>query len=191
MSALFRWISQVFAVTWLNLKNLRERAGASLATVVGVAGVVMVFVGVLSMAVGFRETMVSAGRDDGVIVLRGGATGEMSSGLALEETRIISDAPGLLRPTQAALTSSEVFVIIDLPLRRSGTDANVPLRGVGPQAFDVRGQIELVEGRMFEPGRHEVIVGQTAQAQYEGLELGRTNRWGQAEWTVVGAAALP
>ncbi|MEM1247511.1 MAG: ABC transporter permease [Acidobacteriota bacterium] len=186
MTRLFRWLSQVVAVTWLNLRNLRARAGASLATVVGVAGVVMVFVGVLSMAVGFRETMVSAGRDDGVIVLRGGSTGEMSSGLALEETRIISDAPGLLRPTQASLTSSEVFVIIDLPLRSTGTNVNVPLRGVGSSAFDVRGTIEIVEGRMFEPGRNEVIVGKTAQAQYATLDLGSTSRWGQAEWTVVG-----
>jgi len=186
MRTLVNWLAQVVAVTWLNVKNIPERLGASAATVVGVAGVVMVFVGVLSMAVGFRKTMVSSGPDDGFIVLRGGATGEMSSGLALEETRIISDAPGILRGSGGPLASSEIFVILGLPKRDTGTDVNAPLRGVGPEAFAVRGNVEIVEGRTFEPGRNEVIVGRIAQREYEGTEVGTTARWGQADWTIVG-----
>ena len=189
MGGLFSWLAQVGAVTWLNLKNVRQRPGASLATVVGVAGVVMVFVGVLSMAVGFQRTLESTGRDDGVIVLRGGATGEMSSGLTLEETRIIGDAPGILSNAEGRVASAEVFAIVGLPKRSTGTDVNVPMRGVDQQAFAVRESIELVEGRRFEPGRNEVIVGTTAVREFEGLELGSKLNWGEVEWTVVGIFA--
>ena len=189
MGGLFSWLAQVGAVTWLNLKNVRQRLGASLATVVGVAGVVMVFVGVLSMAVGFQRTLESTGRDDGVIVLRGGATGEMSSGLTLEETRIIGDAPGILSNAEGRVASAEVFAIVGVPKRSTGTDVNVPMRGVDQQAFAVRESIELVEGRRFEPGRNEVIVGTTAVRQFEGLELGSKLNWGEVEWTVVGIFA--
>ncbi len=189
MGGLFSWLAQVGAVTWLNLKNVRQRLGASLATVVGVAGVVMVFVGVLSMAVGFQRTLESTGRDDGVIVLRGGATGEMSSGLTLEETRIIGDAPGILSNAEGRVASAEVFAIVGVPKRSTGTDVNVPMRGVDQQAFAVRESIELVEGRRFEPGRNEVIVGTTAVREFEGLELGSKLNWGEVEWTVVGIFA--
>ena len=189
MGGRFSWLAQVGAVTWLNLKNVRQRPGASLATVVGVAGVVMVFVGVLSMAVGFQRTLESTGRDDGVIVLRGGATGEMSSGLTLEETRIIGDAPGILSNAEGRVASAEVFAIVGLPKRSTGTDVNVPMRGVDQQAFAVRESIELVEGRRFEPGRNEVIVGTTAVREFEGLELGSKLNWGEVEWTVVGIFA--
>ena len=186
MGSFFNWLSQVGAVTWLNVKNIRERVGASIATVVGVAGVVMVFVGVLSMAVGFQKTLAATGRDDGVIILRGGATGEMSSGLAYEETRIISDAPGIMKIGDDRLVSSEVFVIVGVPKRSTGTDVNVPLRGVQKAAFQVREEFDIVEGRNFEWGRNEVIVGQAAAKEYVGLDVGTTMRWGEAEWHVVG-----
>ena len=83
----------------------------------------------------------------------------MSSGLVRGETRVISDAPGIARGSNGSLASAELFVIINLPKRSTGTDANVPLRGVESAAVPVRGNVNLVEGRMFEWGRNEVIVG--------------------------------
>jgi putative ABC transport system permease protein len=110
----------------------------------------------------------------------------MTSGLGRAETRTIADAPGLARDASGPLASAELFVIISLPKRSTGTDANVPLRGVSPAAFGVRGNVEMVAGRRFEAGRNEVIVGAGAARQFAGLDLGKTIRVGRNEWSVVG-----
>jgi len=186
-SRLLSWFRQTLAVTWFNLFNLKERIGSSAATVVGVAGVVMVFIGVLSIAAGFRATMASTGDPENVLVLRSGSDSEMTSGLSLDETKIVADAPGLARsPSGTPLASAELFVIVDVPKIGTDTPANVPFRGVGPNAFEVRGDFELVEGRLFDSGRNEIIVGRAAVGQFEGLELGSEQRWGENVWTVVG-----
>jgi putative ABC transport system permease protein len=178
--------TQIGAVTLLNLRTIGERRGASLATVFGVAGVVAVFVGVLSIGEGFSATMKSGGRDDVAMVMRSGNDSEMMSGLARENTDIVKQAPGVLRDAQGPVASAELFVVINVPKRSTGTDANVPLRGIQANGLAVRGSVKIVEGRMFEPGRNEVIVGRAAAREFKGLDLGTTNRWGQNEWTVVG-----
>jgi putative ABC transport system permease protein len=184
--AMFNWISQIAAITFANLKTLPERRGAAIAAAVGIAGVVTVLVGVLSIAEGFRRAMTISGSPDVAIVLRSGSDSEMTSGLTREDTRTIADAPGLARDAEGPLASAELFVIITLPKRSTGTDANVPLRGVSPAAFSVRGNIEMLAGRRFGLGRNEVIVGAGAARQFAGLDLGKNIRVGQNEWTVVG-----
>lgn len=183
------WLSQVVAVTWLNLRSLGERSGSSLVAVVGFAGVVAVFVAVLSIAEGFGRVMSSGGSRDVAMVLRGGSDTEMSSGLSLEQTRVIKEAPGVLRDADGAVASAELFVVIDVPKRATGTSANVPLRGVQPAAFAVREGFEIVEGRSFTEGRNEVIVGRAAAGQFAGLEVGNRLRWGENTWEVVGIFA--
>lgn len=183
---MFNWFSQVAAVTWLNLRTIGERRGASLAAIFGVAGVVAVFVAVLSIAEGFRRTMTSTASPDTAIVLRSGSDSEMMSGLGRETTRIIADAPGVRRAAQGPVASAELYVVVDLPKRSTNTDANVPLRGVQPGAFVVRDEIEIIEGRRFQEGRNEIIAGKAAAAEFAGLEVGNRLRWGQNEWTVVG-----
>ncbi len=180
------WLFQTFTVSAFNLRNLGQRLGSSLSTVVGVAGVVLVFVAVLSIAAGFTRTLTSTGDAESVIVMRSGATDEMSSGLSGDNAKIIGDAPGVLRGDSGPMSSAELYVIVDVPKVGTNTPANVPLRGVSAPAFDVRRNIEIVEGRMFEPGRNEIIVGRAAADQFVGLELGDRNRWGENEWTVVG-----
>lgn len=183
---MFRWLSQVAMVTWVNLRSIPQRRGSSIATVVGVAGVVIVFIAVFSIAEGVRHAMMSTAAPDTAIVLRSGSDSEMMSGLLREDTRIIADAPGVLRGPDGPVVSSELYVIVDLPKRATGTDANVPLRGVQPGAFGVRDEIEIVEGRRFEPGKNEIIVGRAAASQFAGLDLGNRLRWGENEWEVVG-----
>jgi putative ABC transport system permease protein len=97
--------------------SIPQRRGSVVAALFGVAGVVAVFVGVLSIASGFKRAMTSSGDPAGAIVLRGGADGEMASGLGLDETRIIGDSPGVARTTDGSLASAELFVIINLPKR--------------------------------------------------------------------------
>ncbi len=183
---MLNWLSQISSITAANLKSLPERRGAAFAAAVGIAGVVAVLVGVLSIAEGFRRAMTISGSPEVALVLRAGADAEMTSGLSREQTRLIADTAGLARNAAGPLASAELFVIINLPKRSTGTDANVPLRGVSPAAYDVRGNLQLVEGRRFEPGRNEVIVGAGAARAFSGLELGNTIRVGQNNWTVVG-----
>ena len=180
------WFSQVTAVTAFSLRSIGQRRGAVLATAVGVAGVAVVFVGVLSIAAGFRGTMQASGAPDVAMVMRTGADSEMTSILSREDTQLIAEAPGLARTGGAAQSSPELFVIINLPSRKTGSDANVPLRGVGPAAFTVRDNVKLVAGRRFEPGRNEVIVGAGAARAVAGTEVGTKIRLGTIEWDVVG-----
>lgn len=186
MRGLLGWFSQVAVVTMLNLRTLRQRATSSMVAVVGIAGVVAVFVAMLSMAAGFRKTMASTGSPDTAIVMRSGADSEMVSGLALEDTRLIGDAAGVRRGESGPLASAELFVIVDLPKKSTNLTANVPLRGVGPNAFAVRPNVRMIAGRRFETGRNELIAGRGAAGQFAGLDVGRTLKFGQSEWVVVG-----
>ncbi|HXH05692.1 MAG TPA: ABC transporter permease [Vicinamibacterales bacterium] len=181
-----RWLVQSVSVTLLNLRSLPNRLGSSLVAVIGIAGVVIVFVAVLSIGEGFRAAMRAAGAPDRALVMRAGSDSEMTSILTGDDVRIVADAPGVARGATGALASPELFVVVDVPKRSTGTPANVPLRGILPEAFDVRREASIVEGRRFQPGRHEVIVGRAASRQFSGLELGRTVRWGRTEWTIVG-----
>ncbi|MGZ5440649.1 MAG: ABC transporter permease [Thermoanaerobaculia bacterium] len=181
-----RFFAQTAALIGFNMRTLPARKGSAAAAIVGIAGVVAVFVGLLSIGQGFRRTMTIAGSPDTVFVLRTGADSEMASILSREEARIIAEAPGVARKNGEALVSPELFVIVNLPKRSTGTDANVPLRGVEQTAFDVRDEIKIVEGGNFAPGRNEVIVGRGAQQQFAGLDIGSELAFGQNRWRVVG-----
>ncbi len=183
---MFNWISQVFAVTRFSMLSLPQRKGSSAAALLGIAGVVAVMVGVLSIAQGVLKTMQSSASETNAIVLRSGADSEMMSGLSGDDTRLIAEAPGVARDSAGALASPELFVIINLPMRSTGTDANVPMRGVQATAMSVREGFRLIEGRMFEWGLNEVIVGSGAKQQFAGLEIGSSILVGQELWPVVG-----
>jgi putative ABC transport system permease protein len=183
---MFNWFSQIIAVTHVNLRSIPERIGAVLTAAVGIAGVVAVFVGVFSIAEGFRAALKVTGSPDIAIVLRDGADTEMTSGLGRDEARLIEDAPGIARGTNGPLASAELFVIINLPKRTTRTDANVPFRGVGQAAIAVRGDVKIIQGNPFQSGRNEVIVGVGAARAFAGLEVGNKIRIGQNDWDVVG-----
>src|SRR5258708_7172051 len=110
---MINWLSQIAAVTWFGLGTIPRRKGSAIATACGIAGVVAVFVGVLSIAQGFRSAVTSAGRDDIAVVLRDGANNEMSSGLGRDDVRLVKDAPWVARKNERPVASAELFVIID------------------------------------------------------------------------------
>ena len=186
MNGPLNWISQVVSVSAFNLRTLPQRIGSSLTAALGIAGVVAVMVGVLSIGQGILRTMERSSSPDNVIVLRSGATSEMMSGLGGEDTRFIAEAPGIARDAEGPLASPELFVIINLNKRDTGTDANVPLRGITRQAPRVHDGFRMIEGRMFEWGLNEVVVGVGAQREFEGLELGSSIEVAQEKWPVVG-----
>ncbi|MGE3276797.1 MAG: ABC transporter permease [Vicinamibacterales bacterium] len=182
-------LRQTLAVTAITLSSLRQRPGSSAVAAFGIAGVVIVVVAVLSIAEGLNAAMAGAGDPDTVIVLRAGSDTEMTSGFYLEHVRAIASAPGIAQADGEPLASPELLVIVNHPLRRNGIDASVPFRGVLPVAFKVHDGVEIVAGRTFGPGSNEIIVGRAAAAQYAGLDLGSTVRWGQNTWRVVGIFA--
>jgi putative ABC transport system permease protein len=180
------WFSQLAAVTSMNLRNVPARLGTSLVAVVGIGGVVAVLVSLLSMGEGFRAALELSGREDVALVLRGGSSDELSSAFGRDEVNVIAAAPGISRDARGSVASPEFYTIVDLPMRSTGTAANVPFRGVTSRAAEVREGFRIVAGRMFEPGTDEVIVGRGAFAQFGNVDLGRDVKWGSHVWRVVG-----
>ena len=180
------WISQTIAVTGVTLRSIGQRLGSSTVAIIGIAGVVIVFTAVLSVAEGFSAAMTGAGDPLRVLVLRSGSDTEMTSGLSGDDAKLIVEAPGIERGPDGPIASPELFVIVGHPLKRTGTDANVPLRGLSPAALAARPEVKIAEGRMFTPGTSEIVVGRAASRQFSGLGVGSTVRWGEGSWQVVG-----
>jgi putative ABC transport system permease protein len=169
-----------------NIRSVKARWTSSIVAVLGIAGTVGVFVAMLSLARGFRATLVSSGSPDNAIVMRAGATSEMMSGIKLEDIKILQDAPGIAHASDTPLVTSEVVVVAPFPLKSTGTDANVQVRGVSANVLTIRKNVKIAEGRMFQPGLAELIVGKNASNSYSGLTLGNTVNFGGGHWQVVG-----
>jgi len=181
------WLNQVVQITLINLKNIPQRLGTSLVVVVGIAGVVGVLVSVLAMGEGFRHTLASTGRPTRVIMLRAGSDAEMSSGVARDQATVLGNLPGIARDGGGRpLVSAELFVMVDLPRHGQTDPNNVPFRGVQPAAFAIRDEVRIVEGRRYERGVREVIVGRKAAQQFAGLAVGSRIAFRDSDWTVVG-----
>ncbi len=182
----FNWLAQIFTVTFMNLRNISQRLGTSSVAIFGVACVVGVFIGVLSMATGFQRTMTNSIAPDMVMIVRAGSASEMSSGLSYEQTQLVDNMPGLQKDGDKPLTSAELLVVINIPKKANNALANASLRGVQPSAFKVRDKFKIIEGRNFESGKNELIVGRGAHQQFNNVTVGSTIRFGSTEWHVVG-----
>jgi putative ABC transport system permease protein len=169
-----------------NLRSVRARWVSAIVAVLGIAGTVGVFIAMLSLARGFKATLVASGSPDNALIRRAGSTGEIDGTVPLDQVKVIQDAPGIARDGDRPLVSPEVVVIAAFPLKATGTDANVQVRGVSPDALKVRRNVHMKEGRFFQPGLNELIVGRNVPSTYAGLNLGDTVRFGGGNWSVVG-----
>jgi putative ABC transport system permease protein len=169
-----------------NVRSAKERWMSSVVAVIGIAGTVGVFIAMLALARGFQATLVSSGLPENAIVQRGGSTSEMSSFITIDEVRIVEDAPQVARDGSTALVSPEVVVIAAIPMRATGTDANVQVRGVTPRVLQVRDNVKIVEGRFIRPGVAEAVIGKGARDAYAGLDVGATVALGAGTWEIVG-----
>ncbi|MEO6237566.1 MAG: ABC transporter permease [Vicinamibacterales bacterium] len=179
-------LSQIIAITSVNLRSVTQRLGSSAVAIIGIAGVVIVFLGVLSIGEGFQSAMAGVGDPQNVIVMRAGSDTEMTSGLSGDQARLITDTPGIARNERGPIASPELFVIVGHPTKKDPSDANVPLRGVSSAALAVRPEVKIVEGRMFTEGTNEIVVGRAASRQFANLTVGSETKWGQNRWRVVG-----
>lgn len=185
-----RWLLLIVEITWMGLCTIPQRLGSTLVIVVGIAGVVGVLIALLAMGEGFQSVLAQAGRVDEAIVMRKGASAELNSGLGREDAVLITQGPGVLRnPEDKPIVSAEVVVVVNLPKKSTGSDANVEIRGVGPLVWALRDHSRIVEGRAFEPGKRELTVGKGAHSEFAGLEIGATIHLGQQDWKVVGIFA--
>ena len=170
-----------------HLESVRARWTSTVVAVLGIAGSVGVFVAMLALARGFEAALVSAGSETNVMVRRAGATSEMDSAITIEQLRVIEDSAAVARGAAGPVVSPEVVVVAALPLEKTGTDANVLLRGVTPRALEVHDKVKVVEGRFFTPGMLELVVGKNARDAYRGVAVGESVKLGGTSWTVVGS----
>src|SRR4029077_6350787 len=167
-----------------NVRSVRARWTSAIVAVIGIAGTVGVFVAMLSLARGFRATLIASGSPGNALVMRAGSTSEMMGGVTLDSVKIIQDAPGIARDSAGPLVTQEVVGVIPFPLIRPGTDANVQVRGVSPNVLRIRNFVKIVQGRMFKPGLNELIVGKNASTTYSGLTVGSMPKFGGGIWQV-------
>jgi putative ABC transport system permease protein len=174
-------------ITNYNLRSMTVRRGTAAMTAMGIAMVVAVFVMTMAIAQGFRGALVASGSNENAILLRKGATSETVSGVLRSQLPIIEAMPQVARASDGhPLASPELVVIIALPRVTDGAPANVPVRGVGPLAFEIRNSLHFVEGRRFAPGTREVNVGRQAVNRFRGVALGNELKFGSASWKIVG-----
>ena len=169
-----------------NLRSVRQRWSSAVVAVLGIAGTVGVFIAMMSLAKGFKATLVSSGSAENVLIMRSGATSEINGAVSLEQVKTIQDAPGVARNAGGPLVSAEVVLVTPYPLNATGTEANLQVRGVSPKALEVRNNVKMVEGAFFRTGLNELVVGRGASHAYAGMTVGSKVDFGGARWLVVG-----
>jgi putative ABC transport system permease protein len=188
--AFTRYGRLALAASQIGIASLPQRWGAAAVIVVGIAGVVGVLVAMLAMGEGFRSTLSRTGSDDSAIILRGGSQSETNSVITRDQVPLISSLAGIARGGDGRpLVSPELSQVVNMVTKADGTDANALMRGVGANAWELRPQIRIVEGRKFNPGMREIVVGEGAKRQYVGLDVGKQVELANQMWTIVGAFA--
>jgi len=189
---LFRSGAQARSVTAVGISTLSQRLGSSAVIVVGIAGVVGVLVALLSMAEGYAQTLRNSGSLDTAIVMRGASANEVSSSLTREDLVQIGQAPGVARNAKGEpILSAETVAAANLPVKgsKTGDQGSAQVRGVSQAAFEVRPNVKIVEGRAFQPGLRELVIGKGAVRQFDGLTVGASLKLGNQPWVVVGIFA--
>lgn len=184
-------IKQTVAVVAMNVRSIPQRIWMSLATTIAVSVVVAVLLAFTAMGEGFRATVQGSGSNDIAVALREGSQAELNSNLSREQVNLLEEAPGVARDKSGSITSGELYVIVDGVKRSTQTKANLPLRGIEPRGIQLRQGLSIVEGRMFEPGKNELVVGASIQKQFQGFELNSEVRIANTNWKVVGLFDIP
>lgn len=180
-------LMQILAVTRMNVSSLPQRLGGSIVVIVGIAGVVGVLVSVIAMSGALSGVMLSTGRADRVVVLSSGANFEVGSSLTTADARTVLSGPGIARDEGGELlASAELVTAISAVRGDDGASSGVMIRGVQPAGLALRDEFRLVEGRLFEPGLRELIVGRSARAEFDGLEPGDDVELRDGPWRIVG-----
>jgi putative ABC transport system permease protein len=177
---------QIASVTAMNLRSVPQRAASSSVVVVGIAGVVAVIMSVSALTRSMSDAVLATGSPERAIVLRAGATGEFSSTLLVDAVATIKDAPGIARAAGGPAASAEFVTGVNLLRKENGARAGLTVRGIDPAAMAVRPEISIVDGRNFQPGLREILVGRGALEEFRGVAIGDEVALRDSRWTVVG-----
>ncbi|MBY0565408.1 MAG: ABC transporter permease [Hyphomonadaceae bacterium] len=184
-------LDQIGAVTALNVRSIPQRGWMSAASIVAVALTITVLLFFLALANGLRATVAGSGSEDVAIVIREGSNAELNSVVTRDQLAILSTGPNVAQRNGAPLASGELLVIVDGVKRSTGTNANMPFRGIGPEGLALRRGVTITQGRMFTPGTNEIVVGAGLLREFSGFEFGQTIRIRGGEWQVVGVFEAP
>lgn len=170
-----------------NIRNVLVRWRATVATILGVALVVAVYMLVESLATGLEKSSRNTGDPRNVLIVRKGSTAESSSIITREQFKLLVYLPEIDRNTDGQpLVSADVLVLINLPRRQDNGEAHVLFRGISPTGMELRPQVSLVAGRWFMPGKREVVVSRRLAARFANFDVGNTFSIGSRKLTVVG-----
>lgn len=179
-------LKQILSVSWIGLRSIPQRPWLSLATIFTIATVVTVLLAFLAMSEGFRQTLTGGGSESVVLVMRGNAEAELNSVLMRDQVALLNSAPGIAKKDGAPLVSPELYVVVDGKKRSNEAKVNLPLRGMNSEGIALRENVTLTQGRMFAPGRNELVVGESLLREFQGFDLGNIVRFGASDWKVVG-----
>ncbi|HEY4611953.1 MAG TPA: ABC transporter permease [Bacteroidota bacterium] len=170
------------------IRNFGSRRLTTAITITGVALVVFVFVAVMMLSSGIRRTLVATGSTENILVARKAANGEISSIVLNDTYNIILTLPQVAKDAESKpIATGDVVVVINLPkIGTEGGISNVTVRGVSAPAFELRPMVKLIEGRMFNWGAREIIVGSSIAKRFEGAQVGGTIKFAGDNWTIVG-----
>ncbi len=171
-----------------NLRNLVARRTTTIMTALGIALTVAVLLSIFALVEGLNSALASTGHPLNVMVMRKGSTAELNSTVTQETFQIVKVKPGIAKNAKGEPAASlEVVTVIVLESPELPSGINITLRGLTAGGFAMRGSdIKIIEGRMFTPGRREVVVGQGIANRYPMARLGKTLTFGKGQWEVVG-----
>ncbi len=171
-----------------NLRNLVARRTTTIMTALGIALTVAVLLSIFALVDGLRTALSSTGHPLNIMVMRKGSTAELNSTVTQETFRVIKVKPGIAKDAKGEPQASlEVVTVIILESPEIPSGINITLRGLTVDGFAMRGSdVKLTAGRMFTPGRREVVVGQGISNRYPMARLGQTLHFGKGDWQVVG-----
>jgi putative ABC transport system permease protein len=184
-------LNQIGAVTALNVRSIPQRAAMSIASIVAVALTITVLLFFLALSNGLSRTVEGSGADDVAIVIREGSNAELNSIVTRDQLAVLATGPGVVQREGRPVASGELLVIVDGVKRSTGTNANMPFRGIGPEGLSLRRSVTITQGRMFNPGTNEIVVGAGLLREFSGFEFGRTIRIRGGNWQIVGVFEAP
>ncbi len=177
---------QIVSVTAMNLRSVPQRVGSSSVIVVGIAGVVGVILSVFGLTRSLQDAVLATGSPDRAIVLRAGATGELSSTLLVDAVATIKDAPGIARVAGKPAATADFVAAVNLLRKEDGRRAGMVVRGVDAAMTAVRPELKIVAGRPFTPGLRELLVGRSALQEFRGVAIGDEVALREGRWRIVG-----
>ncbi len=173
-----------FSYTW---RSLWARRLTTALTLTGLTLVAFVFAAVLMLSRGVENTMIETGSPDNAIILRKSATSELVSQIDRDHANIMKTFPEVaLLPDGKPFASTETFVVINMRKKGSNDMGNISVRGVSPEAMELRPQVSLKEGRWFTFGTQEIVIGTSINEQFQNASIGDRIAFGGTFWTIVG-----